>query len=253
MQDGFPEEQVSRNVTFHAWGKIQKWCAFLALITAVVLFAALVGLPSMGMATLNFLPQRIPALPTQQLGFEAKPGKGKFLVASRQLADPNFSQSVVLLIEYRSEGAMGLIINRPSALKLSEALPEVEGLGQRSDTVHLGGPVARNRLSLLIRTSSPPRGSRQIFADIYVSSSETVIERMIRDAKVEERFRVYAGYAGWGPGQLDNEIARGGWHVLRADAETVFDRSASEIWPNLILRSSAQWVRLFAPRTSFPL
>jgi putative transcriptional regulator len=67
---------------------------------------------------------------------------------------------------------------------------------------------------------------------------------MIKNPEGEERFRVYAGYAGWAPGQLDNEIANGGWYVLGADAETVFDKSASEIWPELIQRSSAQWVML---------
>ena len=237
---------MSRNLTFHKWSRIQKGCACAALATAIVLIATLVGLPSSGLARLNYLPWRNPVLLTvdQQPQLGLKPAKGKFLVASRQLLDPNFSQTVVLLIDYQEHGAMGLIINQPSELKLSEALPEIEELQQRPDTIYLGGPVARNQLLLLIKTSNPPEGSHQIFADIYLSSSQTVIERMIRNPKVEERFRLYAGYAGWGPGQLDNEIAVGGWHVVGADVENVFDRSASEIWPDLIHRSSAQWVRL---------
>jgi len=173
-----------------------------------------------------------------------KPSKGRFLIASRQLLDPQFAETVVLLIEYSQHGALGVIINRPSELKLSAVLPELEVLRQRPDTIYLGGPVAKNQLLLLIRTSSPPEGSRLVFKDIHVSSSQAVIQRMIKNPEGEERFRVYAGYAGWAPGQLDNEIATGGWHVLRADAETVFDKSASEIWPDLIHRSSAQWVRL---------
>jgi putative transcriptional regulator len=173
-----------------------------------------------------------------------RPLKGRFLIASRQLLDPNFAKTVVLLLEYNKQGAMGLIINRPSEMKLSAILPEIEGLGQRPDTIYLGGPVAKSQLLLLIRTTSPPEGSRHVFKDIHISPSQGVIERMIKKPEGEERFRVYAGYAGWGPGQLDKEIANGGWHVLRADAETVFDKSASEIWPHLIHRSSAQWVRL---------
>jgi putative transcriptional regulator len=237
---------VSGNLTFHKWGRIQKGCAYIALATAIALIAALVGLPSIGLARLNYLPWRNPVFLSidQQPRFGFKPAKGKFLVASRQLLDPNFSQTVVLLIDYQEHGAMGLIINRPSELKLSEALPEMQELQQRPDTIYLGGPVARNQLLLLIRTASPPEGSQQVFADIYLTSSPTVIERMIKDSKVEERFRLYAGYAGWGAGQLDNEIAMGGWHVMRADVETVFDRSAPEIWPDLIYRSSARWVRL---------
>ncbi|MEJ2363499.1 MAG: YqgE/AlgH family protein [Deltaproteobacteria bacterium] len=237
---------MSGNLTFREWGGIRKGCACIALATAIVLISALVGLPSIGLARLNYLPWRNPVFLRidQQPRFGLKPAKGKFLVASRQLLDPNFSQTVVLLIDYQEHGAMGLIINRPSELKLSEALPEMEELQQRPDTIYLGGPVARNQLLLLIRTTSPPEGSQQVFADIYLTSSQTVIERMIKDSKVEERFRFYAGYAGWGAGQLDNEIAMGGWHVMGADVETVFDRSASEIWPDLIYRSSARWVRL---------
>jgi len=176
-----------------------------------------------------------------------KPSKGRFLIASRQLLDPHFAESVVLLIEYNNNGALGVIINRPSEMKLSAVLPEIEGLEQRPDTIYLGGPVARNQLLLLIRTSSPPEGSRHVFKDIHVSSSQAVIQRMIKNPESEERFRAYAGYAGWAPGQLDSEIATGGWHVLRADVETVFDKSPSEIWPDLIQRSSAQWVRVMDP------
>jgi putative transcriptional regulator len=173
-----------------------------------------------------------------------KPSKGRFLIASRQLLDPHFAETVVLLIEYNQHGGLGIIINRPSELKLSAVMPEIDVLRQRPDSIYLGGPVAKNQLLLLIRTSSPPEGSRLVFEDIHVSSSQAVIQRMIKNPEGEEKFRVYAGYAGWAPGQLDNEIATGGWHVLTADAETVFDKPASEIWPDLIHRSSAQWVRL---------
>ena len=240
---------MSIHFTFHIWDKIQKQCASVAVATAMVLVAALMGLPSTGLARLSFLSWRIPHVLSldkrAQLGL--KPGRGKLLVASRQLLDPNFSQSVVLLIEYHIHGAMGVIINRPSEMKLSAVLPEIEGLRQRRDTIYLGGPVAQDQLVALIRTANPPENSRPVFKDIHVTSSQAVIQRMIENPEDEERFRVYAGYAGWAPGQLDNEIATGGWHVLNADAEIVFDKSASEIWPDLIHRSSAQWARLFDP------
>lgn len=176
--------------------------------------------------------------------------KGRFLVASRQLLDSQFSKTVVLLLQYDRQGAMGLVINQPSEMKLSKLLPEIEALQQRSDIIYHGGPVAQKQLMLLIRTASPPEGSLHVFKDIYISSSQTVIKRMIEDTTTEERFRVFAGYAGWAPGQLDMEVSRGGWHILRADPETVFDKSPPEIWPELIRRSSAQWVRLLWPLVS---
>jgi putative transcriptional regulator len=240
---------VSGNLAFHTWGKIQKGCVWVALATATVLTALLVGLPSMGLARLNFLSLPIPndVSVDRKISFGLKPAKGRFLVASRQLLDPHFSQSVVLLIEYDRNGAIGVIINRPSKMKLSTVMPEIEELRQRPDTIYLGGPVANNQLMLLIRTTNPPEESRLVFQDVHVSSSQKVIQRMLQNPEGEERFRVYAGYAGWAPGQLDNEIAAGGWYVLRADPEIVFDKSAAEIWPDLIHRSSAKWVRMFVP------
>jgi putative transcriptional regulator len=178
---------------------------------------------------------------------EARLARGKFLVASRHLRDPNFSETVVLLIDYDWHGAMGLVINRPSELRLSTVLPEIKGLEQPTDTVYIGGPVARSQMLLLIQSRSQPKESSRVFKDIYVSSSRTVLQRMIDDADAGEKFRVYAGNAGWAPGQLYREVSRGGWHVLEADAETVFDKAPAEVWPELIRRASVQWVRLQAP------
>ena len=239
---------MKRKLTSDKSVKILIQLAGIALATVFLLTAG-AGLPSLGRAGSQFLPWRIPTIFdfSDQSRPMVKPSKGRFLIASRQLVDPHFAETVVLLIEYDQHGAMGIIINRPSELKLSAVLPEIEVLQQRPDTVYLGGPVAKNQLLLLIRTSSPPEGSRLVFEDIHLSSSQAVIQRMIENPEDEERFRVYAGYAGWAPGQLDNEIATGGWHVLNADAEIVFDKSASEIWPDLIHRSSAQWARLFDP------
>lgn len=239
-------ELVRRNLTFDKPGKIRARFTSIVLAVVFLLIVSVVGLPCLGKAGSRFPPFSVPTILkfANQSRPMARPLKGRFLIASRQLLDPHFAKTVVLLLEYNKQGAMGLIINRPSEMKLSTVLPEIEGLRQRPDTIYLGGPVAKTQLLLLIRTSRPPEGSRQVFKDIHLSSSQEVIQRMIKNPEGEERFRVYAGYAGWAPNQLDNEIASGGWHVLSADAETVFDKSASEIWPDLIHRSSAQWVNL---------
>lgn len=170
--------------------------------------------------------------------------KGKFLVASRQLKDPNFTETVVLLVEYDRFGAMGLVINRPTEMRLSTVLPDMEGLQGMADTVYVGGPVAKNQMLLLIRSGSQPDDARRIVDDIYLSSSRALLRKLIDDKDPGQTFRLYAGHAGWAPGQLDQEVARGGWHVLEADGTTVFEKAPSEIWPELIQRSSALWVRL---------
>ncbi|UCF57927.1 MAG: YqgE/AlgH family protein [Deltaproteobacteria bacterium] len=176
---------------------------------------------------------------------QAGAGKGKFLIASQHLRDPNFSESVVLLTDYGRYGAMGLVINQPTDVRLSTLFPDIKGVQQSTDTLYIGGPVARNRLLLLIRSDTEPEGSHRVFEDIYVSSNRTVFQRMIEEGK--GKLRVYTGHAGWAPGQLEGEISRGDWHILPADRETIFDKAPSEIWPELIRRSSGSWVRMQMP------
>jgi putative transcriptional regulator len=169
--------------------------------------------------------------------------KGKFLVASRRLQDPNFRETVVLLIEYGMEGAMGLVINRPSVVKLATVFPDIEELKQRKDTIYVGGPVAVNKMLLLFRSPKMPEGANEVIAGVYISSSWKVLEDLMKKpATKDERFRLFAGYAGWAPSQLDFERTRGDWHVLKADAEAVFSQNPSELWPELIHRVTVKWV-----------
>lgn len=167
---------------------------------------------------------------------------GKFLVASRQIIDPWFSRTVVLLISHDRSGAMGLIINRPTEMQLATLFPEIEGLDGEVP-VFFGGPVQKYRMMLLVRAGSQPEEALRIFDGIYVSASSAVLKRMAGSPAPGESFRVYSGYAGWAAGQLEAEIARGDWHILQADAETVFDKEPSEVWPELITLSSGMEVR----------
>jgi putative transcriptional regulator len=176
-----------------------------------------------------------------------KLAKGKFLVANQKLKDPNFFQTVVLLIKYGQEGAMGLVINRPSEVKLATLFPDIKELEQKKDTIYIGGPVAINSLTLLVKSTTQPKESMHVFQDIYISSSLAELKRMIEDAAKNERFRIYAGYAGWAPKQLEVELSRGDWHVLKADVESVFDKKPLNIWQELIHRISIRWVQVRAP------
>jgi putative transcriptional regulator len=176
--------------------------------------------------------------------------KGKFLVASRQLQDPNFRETVVLLIEYGLDGAMGLVINRPSAVKLATVFPDIKELKQRNDIIYVGGPVAVNQILMLIKSPKVPEDATVITPQVYISSSWEVLERMMKKKAKDERFRLFAGYAGWAPSQLDFERTRGDWLVLEADAEMVFSQNPSQIWPELIRRATVKWVRVKIPQYS---
>lgn len=173
---------------------------------------------------------------------------GKFLVASRQLDDPVFGKSVILLISYDASGAMGLIVNRPSKLPLAELFPKVRGLRRRSDLIYIGGPVQMDRLFLLLVPPSPkvPHGRAvRIFGDVYLSADMDTFRKMAASGKA--RFRMYAGYAGWAAGQLESEISRGNWYLATADAATIFSEPPESIWPDLIQRAGFE-VRLQGKR-----
>ena len=165
---------------------------------------------------------------------------GRFLVAARRLRDPNFVETVVLLVDYDESGALGLIVNRPTEVRLAGMLPALEELRDREDAVFIGGPVARNRLVLLFRSPAPRERSSLVVDGVYASSDLEVLRTL---AGEDVPFRAYVGYSGWAPGQLDAEVLRGDWHVAPADANSVFDPAPLQLWRTLIRRSVGQWAR----------
>ena len=165
--------------------------------------------------------------------------KGKLLVASRTLEDPSFARTVVLLVEYGSDGALGVIVNRPTEVPLGDALPEVKELERRRDvTIYLGGPVARERMLVLLRTSREPPESMRIFGRVFASGSLAALRKSVTRG---EGVRAYVGYAGWAPGQLDAEVARGDWLIGPADVEAVFADHPGAVWERLVERFAGEW------------
>jgi putative transcriptional regulator len=203
------------------------------------LAAESIGPKDVGQRFRAAIPKERPGMPESR----EELAKGKFLVASRQLQDPNFRETVVLLLEYGLDGAMGLVINRPSRVKLATVFPDIKELKQRNDTIYVGGPVAVNQMLLLIRSSKVPEDATAVAPDVYISSSWKVLARLMKEKATEDqRFRLFAGYAGWAPSQLDFERTRGDWYVLKADAESVFSQNPSELWQELIRRVTVKWV-----------
>jgi putative transcriptional regulator len=184
--------------------------------------------------------------------FQMKPARGAFLVSAEKLIDPNFSETVVILLEYSSEGAMGLVINRPTKLRLSEVFPDIRSLRRRRDKLYAGGPVGMEQLVLLVRSSEEPEDSYQVFGDVYVCSLVEELERIVKGGDPYEDFRTYAGYSGWAPGQLDSEVRRGDWHIMKADAESIFSPKPENLWQEFIEKTKAQWTK-GKPSYSFPL
>jgi putative transcriptional regulator len=158
---------------------------------------------------------------------------GKFLVASRHLPDPNFSETVVLVLHHGKGGTVGLIINRPTEKPLSAVLDLKQAAG-RNDPVYAGGPVARTGIRALMRSKVKPDETPPVLGDVYVVTNRSALESALTGPA---QIRVYFGYCGWVAGQLDREIMAGAWHVMAGEAATVFDADPQSVWPRLIRRT----------------
>ncbi|MGI9333645.1 MAG: YqgE/AlgH family protein [Gammaproteobacteria bacterium] len=168
---------------------------------------------------------------------------GVFLVAGTSLLDPNFVQTVVLLINYSAQGAFGVIVNREIDVTLSTALPDIELSGHEENNLRFGGPVAPQNALALVRSDSPPSGSQPVFGQVHASGNLSAIAGSLREGNEDIALIVCVGYAGWAPGQLDAEYARGDWHVAPADDALIFDSQTDAIWPQLIRKFRGTWVK----------
>jgi putative transcriptional regulator len=177
-----------------------------------------------------------------------RPARGKLLVASPRLEDPNFSRSVVVLLEHGPAGAVGVVVNRRTEVPLATAMRDVPELAGRADRLHLGGPVDPSRVLLLVRTREKPEDSLRILDEVWVTGSIDALKHLIHERKGKAEFRVFAGYAGWGAGQLEAEVRRGDWLVADGDPTAIFGDAAS-MWQRLVDRLSGQWVRALRPAT----
>ena len=173
---------------------------------------------------------------------------GVFLVAKPELLDPNFRETVVLITQPEvGGGPLGVIVNRPLDTRLSEVIPGAAKVPEQFDQIYGGGPVMPNALLFLVRSEVRPERSLQVLADVYLSGDAGLIEQIVRGEVSVPAFRAYAGFAGWAPGQLQAEIARGGWYLIQADADTIFSADSSTVWTDLIKRITTRSTALEAP------
>jgi putative transcriptional regulator len=160
--------------------------------------------------------------------------KGMFLVATPALRDPNFRQTVVLLCEHGPEGALGVVVNRPTAMSISEALPQMPVLEGQRHLLFSGGPVQPNHVLILYRMVQEPTGSHHVFDGVYLGGDMKAVEEVLAKPAGAETFRAYMGYSGWGPGQLENEMKTGAWILLPADPQVVFEKDPATVWQDIL-------------------
>jgi len=167
---------------------------------------------------------------------------GIFLVADPQMLDPNFSRTVILLLQHDQGGSLGLIINRKTTIPLSQLLPDAASQLDPNEHLFRGGPVSRETLTFLFRSKNPPRTAKPIFEDVYGSREARVLVSQLQEAP-EATYHLYAGYAAWEPGQLEAEIEREDWHLASPDARLLFEAPSHQIWERVFERTQQQFVK----------
>jgi putative transcriptional regulator len=166
---------------------------------------------------------------------------GQLLLASPTLRDPNFERSVVLIGVHSDQGAMGVVLNRPSEVTVGEAAPQLEQTIDESERVFVGGPVQPGSIVFLAEFLDPEPAGVLVLGRIGFPAPDAELDELSR---VTGRVRVFAGFAGWGEGQLEAEIADGDWIAHDALPEDVFSELPEQLWGSVLTRMGGSYALL---------
>lgn len=166
--------------------------------------------------------------------------QGQLLIAAPSLVDPNFRRTVVLVAQHTDDGAMGLVLNRPSGALVTETVPPLAPLVGDTETVWSGGPVEPGGVIVVAEFEEPDEAAELIFGDVGFMSADADPELV---AAATRRARVFAGYAGWSAGQLEAELEEEGWFLAGALEEDVFTH-ADDLWSVVLARKGGPYALL---------
>jgi putative transcriptional regulator len=164
--------------------------------------------------------------------------RGQLLIAGPTLGDPNFWRTVVLIVEHNADGALGLVLNRPSETKVGEVVPELIELVDPDEEVLVGGPVQQSAVIVLAEFEDPSDAALIAFDDVGILGTGGEAEPLGAGVRVA---RAFAGHAGWGPGQLDDELERGDWILEPARRSDAFETNPRELWPSVLTRKGGNY------------
>jgi putative transcriptional regulator len=164
--------------------------------------------------------------------------KGRLLLATPALFDPNFRRTVVLVGEHSDEGAMGLVLNRPAEVTVGEAVPALAEIAGEDARVHVGGPVQPEAVLLLAEFADPSAAAGLVVGDVGFASSDDDLEEL---AGATRRARVFAGYSGWGPGQLEAELEEESWLVELAEGVDLFPEPGDDLFASILRRKGGTY------------
>jgi putative transcriptional regulator len=177
------------------------------------------------------------------LGPSLDPAPGRLLVAGPALVDPNFARTIVLLLDTGDDGALGVVLNRPTELPVAEVLSGWTGLLVDPPVLFQGGPVETDSALGVaqIAPGADPVGWRPLFASTGLVDLDTPVELL---GGAVTRLRIFAGYAGWSAAQLEGEIGEGAWYVVPAEPEDAFEPDPAALWTNVLRRQGGRLAML---------
>jgi putative transcriptional regulator len=167
--------------------------------------------------------------------------RGQLLIATPMIEDPNFRRTVVLIAEHSDEGAMGIVLNRPSEAPVSDAAPELEPFVDDGAAVHEGGPVQPMAVVVLAEFVEPDPEAVLVIDTVGFLPAGADLDSLLANTV---RARVFAGYAGWGPGQLEGEIAREDWILGNAVTAEIFTEAPDRLWGGALERKGGTYALL---------
>jgi putative transcriptional regulator len=168
--------------------------------------------------------------------------RGKLLIASPALIDPNFHRTVILIAEHTGEGAMGLVLNRPAETLVADVVPDLSELADEDAPVYFGGPVASDSVIVLAEFDDPALAGVLLEGDLgFVASDSNELGDIGRGVR---RARIYAGHSGWGPGQLEGELEEDSWIVEPPQRAEIFSEDPDGLWSAVLRRKGREYALL---------
>jgi putative transcriptional regulator len=154
------------------------------------------------------------------------------IVARNGLPDPNFADSLVLVMNNLAAGPVGIIVNRPMPISVSRLFPDMAHLAQVRDKVYFGGPIDFDSVWFLFRAAARPEHAILACDGVYLSADRELLLELLGRSKPMDGLRIFLGHAGWAPGQLEAEIERHDWTAKQAEMEAIFSGKAEHPWPS---------------------
>ncbi len=176
----------------------------------------------------------------QEDGDDAHPNL--LLIAKPEMTDPRFQESVVLVTRHGGPGPIGVILNKPTGMHLNDIFSDLPDLDKKTGSIYYGGPVSSEILAFMVETESSPKPALTIAEHIFLALDPDLLHNFILHPEQRKQLRVYSGYSGWAPGQLEAEIERGDWWVMPLRTKYLFPESPEKLWNQIVQELRGKWV-----------